>query len=190
MCLGNPLGVNYIMCPSLAWSMDRRKFLHGASVLTGPLIAGCIGGPGGGVEEDTATATPTPTKTPAPTESPTPTQTPESTPTASGKKTIAMQNIEFQTLYAEVDVGTTIEWVNQDSFAHTVTSAQFHDKAKSWSLDERVSGGGSISHTFDAEGVYEYFCTIHGKDSMCGAVLVGDVTLNKDLPCEGGGYDY
>lgn len=101
-----------------------------------------------------------------------------------------MKNTTFQTLKAEVDTGTTVKWVNEDGFEHTVTSAQFHDKAKSWNFDKKVPGGGRVRHTFDARGVYEYYCTIHGKSTMCGAVLVGGAMLDKSLPCGGDGGSY
>lgn len=150
--------------------MDRRKFLTTAAA-TLPLITGCAGGDGGGDEQGTV-----------PTETPTATQ-------GTADKTIVMKNTTFQTLKAEVDTGATVKWVNKDGFVHTVTSAQFHDTAKSWSFDKQVSAGGSVTHTFDEKGVYEYYCTIHGKGTMCGAVLVGGTTLDKSLPCgsNGGG---
>ncbi|MFT4922026.1 MAG: plastocyanin [Haloarculaceae archaeon] len=110
--------------------------------------------------------------------------------------TISMQDTTFQPRKATVDVGTTVEWTNNDGVGHTVTSAQFHDKAASWNLDSEASGGDTITHTFEAEGVYEYYCTIHGRERMCGAVLVGGATLDASLPCgdaggaggAGGGY--
>jgi plastocyanin len=105
------------------------------------------------------------------------------------KKTVEMVDTSFKPMQASVEPGTTVEWVNQDSFGHDVTSAQFHDAATQWDFASDVSPGGSVTYTFDSEGVYEYYCTIHGKDSMCGVVLVGDVSLDEELPCEGG-YDY
>ncbi|MFB6201521.1 MAG: plastocyanin/azurin family copper-binding protein, partial [Halorhabdus sp.] len=128
------------------------------------------------------TATDTETTTKSPTATPTATN-------AAADKTIVMESTTFQTLKAEVATGATVKWTNKDGFAHTVTSAQFHDVAKSWSLDKEVSGGGSVTHTFDEKGVYEYYCTIHGKSTMCGAVLVGGATLDKSLPCGGDGGD-
>ncbi|MFB6311411.1 MAG: plastocyanin/azurin family copper-binding protein [Salinirussus sp.] len=161
--------------------LSRRQLLH-ATAASSLALAGCGGGGdggdggGGGGDNGEDEASPT------------------STPTPAGEtvdKTIVMKNTAFQTLKAEVETGATVEWVNKDGFAHTVTSSQFHDTAKSWSLDKEVSGGGSITHTFDTKGVYEYYCTIHGKGTMCGAILVGGASLGKSLPCSGdggGGY--
>lgn len=132
----------------------------------------------------TATATDTQAETPTATESPTPTS--EALVKATGDN-------EFNPTRVSIAPGGTVTWENTSSGTyddHTVTSAQFHDKAEQWSMDQQFSGGETVSHTFDAKGVYEYYCTIHGQDTMCGAVLVGDVSLEKDLPCEGGGGGY
>lgn len=148
--------------------LTRRHLLH-VTAASSLALAGCTGGDGGGGGETPSAAPP---------------QT-----GATAENTILMKNTTFQTLKAEVETGATVKWVNNDGFAHTVTSAQFHDTAKSWSFDKRVSGGGSETRTFEERGVYEYTCTIHGKSTMCGAVLVGGATLEKSLPCSGGGDD-
>ena len=173
--------------------MDRRTFLAAATA-TVPLVAGCTGtGDGGGGQATTTqTTTPTPTETEtatstettAATETETTTSTP--TQTATADVTILMQNTAFQTLRAEAPTGATVEWVNEDGFGHSVTSAQFHDVAASWEFDVEVPGGGRVTHTFDESGVYEYYCTVHGDSSMCGVVLVGGASLDQSLPCESG----
>lgn len=165
--------------------MDRRKFLRGAAVLTGPLVAGCTGNPGGGGNGDgdmTDTTTTTPTETPTPTSTGTTTTT-----VAQADTVVEMQDISFNPVRAEIGAGATVKWTNNDGFDHDVTSAQFHDKAASWDIAKTLGGGESVTHTFDSSGVFEYKCTIHGKSEMCGAILVGDVSLEKSLPCEGGG---
>ncbi|WP_396611051.1 plastocyanin/azurin family copper-binding protein [Haloferax sp. S1W] len=175
--------------------MYRRTFLATATV-TMPLVAGCTGSDGGGGgEEQTTTTTTEPTPTPTTTETtestPTTTETTttespttETQTTPAPDVTITMRNTAFQTVRAEVETGATVEWVNEDGYGHTVTSAQFHDGAESWSFARQVPGGGSVSHTFDSPGIYEYYCTIHGDGTMCGAVLVGGASLDKSLPCE------
>ncbi len=131
------------------------------ATVTMPFIAGCTGTGGGGGQQMQDGGT-------------------------QGETTIIMRQTAFQPSKADVEAGATVEWVNEDSFPHTVTSAQVHDTAASWQFDERVSGGGTVTHTFEDPGVYEYYCTIHGKESMCGAVLVGDAALDASLPCDGG----
>ncbi|MFB6207639.1 MAG: plastocyanin/azurin family copper-binding protein, partial [Haloglomus sp.] len=157
--------------------MDRRTFLTAVAATTA-ITAGCTssGGDGGGGDGNGGgggqAASPT------------------GDGAATADATVAMKNTTFQPLKVEVDAGGTVEWVNEDGFQHTVTSAQFHDVAASWSFDEQVAGGKSVTHTFEQQGVYEYYCTVHGKSQMCGAVLVGGATLEKRLPCgedDGGG---
>jgi plastocyanin len=144
-------------------------------------------------ESATATATETEpettTPTASPTDSPTPTaaSTPTTTATPSSGATVAARGTSFDPVRVRVEPGSTVVWDNESTgsyTSHTVTSAQFHDVAESWSYDESFEGGESLSYTFEESGVYEYYCTIHGKASMCGVVLVGDATLDQKLPCE------
>ncbi|MFB6094929.1 MAG: plastocyanin/azurin family copper-binding protein, partial [Halodesulfurarchaeum sp.] len=102
--------------------------------------------------------------------------------------TVEAVNTTFKPARLSVSPGTTGKWVNENPFGHDVTSAQFHEKADSWDISAQLSAdGGTATHTFQEPGVYEYYCTIHGKGTMCGAVLVGDVSPDADLPCKGGG---
>ena len=106
-------------------------------------------------------------------------------------QTVELVNTAFDPVRLSVAPGTKVEWVNKDSYGHDVTSAQFHDVAEQWDFSASLSSSGSTAtYTFDSEGIYEYECTIHGSDTMCGVVLVGDVSLDEDLPCEGGGGGY
>ena len=65
----------------------------------------------------------------------------------------------------EINVGDTVTWINNDSSPHTVTSS--NDSA----FDSDVlMRGETFSFTFDKEGEYPYFCTLH--PSMVGTVIV------------------
>lgn len=174
--------------------LSRRRVLTGASALLVSL-AGCAGDGGSGptetpTESSTESATPTATPTETPTDTPTPTSTPTETPTPTPSQSGALVETfsnYFDPIRLSIDPGTTVTWENNSSGtydSHTVTSGKFHDKAADWSFDEQFSGGESLSYTFESAGVYEYYCSIHGQSTMCGAVLVGDVTLDQDLPCE------
>jgi plastocyanin len=109
-----------------------------------------------------------------------------------GMATVTLENSAFDPKRLSIDPGTTVEWINEDGYGHDVTSAQFTDAATAWDYQESLSGGDSVTRTFEESGVYEYYCTIHGRSNMCGVVLVGDVSHDADLPCEsddgGGGY--
>lgn len=60
-----------------------------------------------------------------------------------------------------IAVGKTIEWDNEDTFAHTVTSETFNGS---------VGPRGSYRRTFSAAGTFNYRCTIHA--GMDGTVIV------------------
>lgn len=165
--------------------MHRRRFLTGAVAALTPAIAGCGGdddgdgttpmddgdGDGGvtttmgGGDGGTTTA-------------------------GSGvpsSVTVELKNSSFDPARAAVAVGGTVEWVNEDSYGHDVTSIQFSDGAAPWDYAESLDGGVSVSRTFDSAGVYEYYCTIHGEGTMCGVVVVGDTSYSGSLPCQGSG---
>ncbi|MDQ3968701.1 MAG: plastocyanin/azurin family copper-binding protein [Thermoproteota archaeon] len=74
----------------------------------------------------------------------------------------------------EIKVGDTVTWINNDSSPHTVTSSSSSNDSN---FDSNVlRRGEAFSFTFDKEGEYPYFCTLH--PSMVGTVVV--------LPSEGG----
>jgi plastocyanin len=138
--------------------MKRRRFI-GAALATAstPLIAGC--GSGGGDGDDNGNGGDT-----------------------NGDQTTTT----VAPMRLSVEPGAEVTWRNDDAYSHTLSAGQFHDKAVDWSKNERISpNGGQAKHTFEEAGVYEYYCSIHGKSEMCGVVLVGDVSLDASLPCEG-----
>ena len=78
-----------------------------------------------------------------------------------------------------IDVGYTIEWVNYDPEAHTVTSKTL-DGGPSDEFDSGLfSYGKKFSHTFDKPGKFDYFCTIHPW--MNGIVIVEELTPQSIL---------
>lgn len=173
--------------------VSRRHVLATVSLgVTG--LAGCSGGGDGGTPENGAGTDPTETDggddggdggsdtTPSPTEPPSP------------DVVVEMVGTSFEPAVASVDVGATVEWANTSSFGHDVTSIQFHDTAIEWGFSEGVPGSARVRRTFDSAGVYEYYCTIHGEDQMCGAIVVGETEFDQTLPCQGsdngsvGGY--
>lgn len=165
------------------FDMRRRRFL---SVVIGSLgLAGCVGDDA----SPTGSSSPTPTETATSSPSPTPTATATQTAMDGADVTVELISTAFSPVRAEAAVGDTVQWVNKDSYGHDVTATSFHDKAVDWSFQTDLSGGEQATYTFDEAGVYEYYCSIHGKGTMCGAILVGDVSLEQNMPCETGG-DY
>lgn len=64
---------------------------------------------------------------------------------------------------AEVKLGTEVSWINDDSnMPHTVTSGS-PDSGPSGVFDSGIimGDGSSFKHTFDSQGEYEYYCTLH-----------------------------
>lgn len=148
--------------------MNRRALLSSLGTATVVAMAGCAGGNGGGAATTTASD-------------------------GDAAVTVEMVNTSFEPRKAEVSVGSTVKWVNKDAFQHDVTSAQFSSGATQWDFAKTLSEGQTATYTFQNPGIYEYRCTIHGKNTMCGVVLVGDVTYQGTLPCAGdsdGGYNY
>jgi plastocyanin len=67
----------------------------------------------------------------------------------------------------EIKVGDTVTWINNDSSPHTVTSSS-NDGSIPFDSDV-LRRGETFSFTFDKEGQYPYFCTLH--PSMVGTVV-------------------
>jgi plastocyanin len=78
--------------------------------------------------------------------------------------TIEISNFAFNPETVTIAVGTTVNWVNDDSVQHTVTSdiGAFDSGG--------LAKGGTFSFTFTAAGTYGYHCTFHS--SMKGTVTV------------------
>jgi plastocyanin len=61
----------------------------------------------------------------------------------------------YQPLRIQVEEGTEVTWTNEDSVVHTVTDVNN-------TFDSNIiAAGESWSYTFDSEGMYNYYCTMH-----------------------------
>lgn len=100
------------------------------------------------------------------------------------RTTVEIDEDGFDPVRASVAPGTTVVWRNVGATAHVVDSVQFHDAAERWQLrTDTLRTDDSVAYAFDDEGIYEYYCRLEGDD-CCGAILVGDVSLDESLPCE------
>ncbi len=70
---------------------------------------------------------------------------------------VAIKNFAFSPATLKVKVGTTVTWTNQDTDAHTVTSAGSGGPLHSAALNAHAT----YSYTFAKPGTYSYLCTIH-----------------------------
>jgi plastocyanin len=64
-------------------------------------------------------------------------------------------------LNAVVKVGTLVIWVNDDVVGHTVQSQDEFGNVIGLFNSDLLTTGQRFAYTFDEEGIYNYFCTIH-----------------------------
>ena len=83
--------------------------------------------------------------------------TPQATTPAqiSTEQQINIKDFKFVPDIAEVPMGTTVTWVNEDTAPHTITSV-------SGSFDSgSIAPGKTYSYKFNQAGTFEYSCTNH-----------------------------
>lgn len=147
------------MMPARNGSDMRRRAFLASSMVVLPLLTGCSGRPapekGGGDGG------------------------------GGGKQsaTVELKKESFKPKKASVGMGGTVTWKNTTDTAHKVTSHRYQTDAADWNFPESpIEAGGSIEHTFEEAGLYQYYSiTSGGQYSMCGAVLVGDAPEIKSM---------
>lgn len=65
-----------------------------------------------------------------------------------------------------VTAGTEVVFINDDSFAHTITEGTDGDAVDDPIVDEEIDGGGEVRVTFDEAGTYDITCEIHPSMQM------------------------
>lgn len=70
-----------------------------------------------------------------------------------------------------VNAGDTVEWMNIDTAAHTVTAGSPADVQIEIFDSSLLMASASYSFTFDEAGSYDYFCMVHPW-------MIGSVTVN------------
>jgi len=77
---------------------------------------------------------------------------------------VSIENFAYYPDTLDIPIGTTVIWYNNDSVVHSVT-------ARDDSFDSgTMYGGGQFSHTFNKEGVFEYYCIFH-------SYMTGEITV-------------
>lgn len=112
-----------------------------------------------------------------------------SSPRGGGVRQVGMtDSFAFEPPSVRVSVGTTVEWTNEGSVAHTVTAYEerIPDEAvyfASGGFDTEAAARGNLqaglieadesySHTFETSGRHDYFCIPHEGSGMTGTVRV------------------
>ncbi|CAN5496945.1 hypothetical protein BH10ACT1_BH10ACT1_30150 [soil metagenome] len=104
---------------------------------------------------------------------------------APGKPTevVALDNVfGAQGADVRIPVGGTVSWKNSGRNDHNIVAV---DEDAGWGADgQDFRPGDHYSHAFAEEGVYEYFCSLHGSKAggMTGRVLVGSVKVPAPKP--------
>ena len=64
-------------------------------------------------------------------------------------------------LNAQVNVGTTVVWINDDRIMHTIQSQDEQGNVIGLFNSTPLKIGERFAYTFDEPGIYNYFCTLH-----------------------------
>jgi plastocyanin len=91
---------------------------------------------------------------------------------AYGASVSAIDNL-FTPEIVRIELGETVEWTMDGRSPHTVEADD-----GSWSSGN-LDPGAEFDLTFDAEGIFPFFCRYHGRPGlgMAGTVVVGDASL-------------
>ena len=92
------------------------------------------------------------------------------TATGPGANEVWMQNNVFNPLVKTISAGTTITFVNKDSWVHDVESGTPGSPDGLFNSND-IPGNTSWTYTFSAAGTYPYFCVYH-QPTMVGTMIV------------------
>ncbi len=74
-------------------------------------------------------------------------------------ETVVFNQEQITPTRLEIQPGTTVIWMNDDTVPHTVTAGARQEP--SGLFDFELVPGGEFEFTFDEQGVYEYYCRYH-----------------------------
>jgi plastocyanin len=90
--------------------------------------------------------------------------------------TVNVRNYSFTPATVNIMVGDTIHWTDTQG-SHTITNGTGSSDPNAGSLfDQTTNNGQSFNYTFNAPGVFPYFCRFHESLNMNGTVNVQAVT--------------
>jgi plastocyanin len=80
---------------------------------------------------------------------------------AGAEETVRLSQFAFEPDELTIAVGTTVNFVNADSAAHTVTEGTEGTAVEGAIIDEELEQNGSTSYTFDEAGTFDITCRFH-----------------------------
>jgi plastocyanin len=96
--------------------------------------------------------------------------------------TVGAYDNRFSPQTINVQLGTTVRWVNYGQHAHTVTANN-----DSWDSGD-IKPGAAYSATFKQPGTYYYYCRHHTQDKMQGVIVVGSASDSGNRGTASSGY--
>ncbi|HZN43361.1 MAG TPA: right-handed parallel beta-helix repeat-containing protein, partial [Actinomycetota bacterium] len=98
---------------------------------------------------------------------------------------VEMLDNVFGPRVVRIPVGGAVEWTNDGRSPHNVTADD-----GSFASDD-LTAGEDFERTFETEGAFPYFCSLHGTagSGMTGLVLVGDAAIPEAVPGVGPGRE-
>lgn len=114
------------------------------------------------------TEAPTPaaaTESAAPSESSAPSEEPSEEATAEEVR-VRLESSNFDPTELTIAAGTTVLFLNADSYAHTVTEGTGGQAANDPIVDREIAENRTVRVTFDEPGTYEITCKIHPSMQM------------------------
>ena len=103
-----------------------------------------------------------------------------------GAEVAITEDKTFEPMKVHVAEGEAVRWNNKTDETHTIASDTAADNAVEWEFKQEVKPNGAATYTFQSSGVYPYHQTSQTRFMMCGAVAVGDASVDdvSKLDCE------
>ena len=134
--------------------MHGSRSLHLLTVGLVLVLAACGG------TASSATTEPSQAESAAPSEPVSATAEP-SEAAGGGEETVRLTQFAFDPEELTISAGTTVNFVNADTAAHTVTEGTEGTAVEDPIIDEELERSGSTSFTFDEPGTYNITCRLH-----------------------------
>lgn len=108
---------------------------------------------------------------------------------AESVEAIALDNVFTEGKPLRIEPGDTVSWLNRGRNEHDIIADDSIDTSEGFGVEAGdFRPGDTYEHRFADEGVYRYYCNLHGtaEGGMIGTVLVGDVEAPAELADDSG----